>query len=46
MTATGLASRLISEATKEGAIMAGDASAAPKRMRYIPWWAKSITRAV
>ena len=40
------ASRLIAEATKEGAIMAVDAAAAPKQMRYIPWWAKSITRAV
>lgn len=37
------ASRLIAEATKEGAIMAVDAAAAPKQMRYIPWWAKSIT---
>lgn len=40
------ASRLIGEAIKEGAIMAVNAAAAPKQMRYIPWWAKSSARTV
>ena len=40
------ASRLIAEAIKEGATVAVNAAAAPKRMRYIPWWAKSSARTV
>ena len=40
------ASRLIAEAINEGAIMAFNAAAAPKQMRYIPWWAKSTARTV
>ena len=34
------ASRLISEAVQEGAIVPDDPTAAPKLMRYVPWWAK------
>lgn len=33
------ASRLIAEAVKDGAIMPVDPKAAPKLMRYVPWWA-------
>ena len=32
------ASRLIAEAVKDGAIMPADPKAAPKLMRYVPWW--------
>ena len=35
------ASRLIAEAVKEGAIAPDDPTAAPKLMRYVPWWAKT-----
>ena len=34
------ASRLIAEAAREGVILPDDPSAAPKKMRYVPWWAK------
>ena len=34
------ASRLIGEAVQEGAIAPDDPTAAPKLMRYVPWWAK------
>jgi len=34
------ASRLIKEAVDEGAILPYDEAAAPKQMRYIPWWAR------
>ena len=33
------ASRLIAEAVKDGAIVPADPKAAPKLMRYVPWWA-------
>jgi predicted HTH transcriptional regulator len=33
------ASRLIREAVEDGAIVPYDATAAPKLMRYLPWWA-------
>ena len=33
------ASRLIAEAVKDGVIAAVDPDAAPKLMRYVPWWA-------
>ena len=32
------ASRLIAEAVRDGAIMPEDPKAAPKLMRYVPWW--------
>ena len=35
------ASRLIAEAAKEGVIVPDDPTAAPKKMRYVPWWAKA-----
>lgn len=35
------ASRLISEAVQDGAISPDDPAAAPKQMRYVPWWAKA-----
>lgn len=35
------ASRLIKEAVVTGAILPYDETAAPKQMRYIPWWARS-----
>ena len=34
------ASRLIGEAVQEGAIVPDDPRAAPKLMRYMPWWTK------
>ena len=34
------ASRLIAEAVAEGVIAPDDPAAAPKLMRYVPWWAK------
>jgi len=34
------ASRLIKEAVVTGAILPYDETAAPKQMRYIPWWAR------
>ena len=34
------ASRLISEAIDEGVIMPDDPNAAPRLMRYVPWWVK------
>lgn len=37
-----IASRLIREAVEAGAIMAHDRSAAPKLMKYIPWWATTL----
>ena len=40
------ASRLIAEAVKEGAIAPDDPTAAPKLMRYVPWWAKAVPGAV
>lgn len=36
-----IASRLIRDTVEAGRIVAVDASAAPKLMRYIPWWAAS-----
>ena len=38
------ASRLIAEAVREGSISPDDPSAAPKQMRYVPWWAKATDR--
>ncbi len=38
------ASRLISEAVGEGAIEPDDQDAAPKMMRYVPWWGKAALR--
>ena len=38
------ASRLISEAIEKGAIVADDPAAAPKLMRYAPWWAKEASQ--
>ena len=35
------ASRLIGEAVKAGAIAPDDPDAAPRLMRYVPWWTKS-----
>ena len=34
------ASRLIAEGVQEGVIAPDDPTAAPKLMRYVPWWAK------
>lgn len=34
------ASRLIKEAVAAGAVLPYDEDAAPKLMRYIPWWAR------
>ena len=34
------ASRLIAEAVKKGSIAPDDPTAAPKLMRYVPWWAE------
>ena len=34
------ASRLIGEAVQEGEIVPDDSTAAPRLMRYVPWWAK------
>lgn len=39
------ASRLIREAVEDGAIVPYDATAAPKLMRYVPWWAGLTTLA-
>lgn len=39
------ASRLIAEAVEAGAIAPDDPTAAPKLMRYVPWWAKAEPRA-
>jgi hypothetical protein len=36
-----MASRLIREATEARAIVPNDSSAAPKLMKYVPWWAAS-----
>jgi predicted HTH transcriptional regulator len=36
---TAYASRLIKEALRAGVIAAYDSSAAPKLMRYVPYWA-------
>lgn len=38
---TAFASRLIREAVEAGAILPQDPGAAPKLMRYVPWWAGS-----
>ena len=38
------ASRMIAEAVREGSISPDDPSAAPKQMRYVPWWAKATDR--
>jgi predicted HTH transcriptional regulator len=35
------ASRLIREAVSAGQILAYDVGAAPRHMRYIPWWARN-----
>ena len=35
-------SRFIREAVKEGNVLPYDAQAAPKLMRYIPFWAKAV----
>ena len=37
------ASRLISESVEQGVIAPDDPLAAPKMMRYVPWWAKHET---
>lgn len=37
------ASRLISESVEQGVIAPDDPLAAPKLMRYVPWWAKADT---
>ncbi len=34
-----VASRLIKEAVETGTIVPYDAAAAPKMMKYVPWWA-------
>jgi len=36
-----MASRLIKEAVEAGVITPHDADAAPKLMKYVPWWAKA-----
>ena len=38
---TAKASRLIAESIAKGVIVAHDTAAAPKLMRYVPWWAKA-----
>ena len=38
------ASRLITEAIKDGAIVPVNAAAVAKQLRYIPWWARSTVR--
>ena len=35
------ASRLIRDAVDAGVILPWDATASPKQMKYIPWWARS-----
>lgn len=40
---SAVASRLIREAVEAGALVPYDAEAAPKLMRYLPWWAVSIS---
>ena len=37
-----LASRLIKEAVSAGAILPYDPKAAPKMMKYVPWWAAEL----
>ncbi len=37
------ASRLIAESVEQGVIAPDDPRAAPKLMRYVPWWAKAET---
>ena len=37
------ASRLISESVEQGVIVPDDPMAAPRLMRYVPWWAKHET---
>jgi hypothetical protein len=37
-----IASRLIRDAVEARVILPVDAGAAPKMMRYIPWWAASL----
>ena len=39
-----VASRLIKESVAAGVIVSYDKGAAPKLMKYIPWWAASVTR--
>ena len=39
-----MASRLIRDALSEGVIAPYDAHAAPKLMKYVPWWAMHIRR--
>ena len=38
-----LASRLIKEAVSAGAILPYDPEAAPKMMKYVPWWALEVS---
>ena len=37
-------SRYIKEAVEEGAIVSFDQDAAPKLMKYVPWWAAPSRR--
>lgn len=39
-----IASRLIRDAVDAGVLVARDAAASPKHMRYLPWWAQSSPR--